>query len=359
MKRIGIMTTGGDCSGLNTVIQRVVRGCTIRGWQAIGIRGGTDGLYATPPDAINLTDATTPVEYAHLAGSVLRNGRDGVMNFEEAARTNTLHQFNEQLHHSLEQLNLDTLVLIGGNGSMSLAWSFKEIYAGVKLICIPKTIDMDVPMTDATIGFNTAVQQLTTFCDQARFSARSHGRWFIIQAMGRDCGKLALEAGVATGAAAILIPEIKFDVDALVAHIKAQPSDYGIVIVSEGISLRGHSGRAADMIARQLAAAGIPCRAEFPGHIMRAGDTTATDRVLAASMAECALRAIENNETYVMTALQNGACHTIALSEFFNRGDLVADPHIPGVQTANAYVEPDDPLLHVATGLGAYIGEVK
>lgn len=359
MKRIGIMTTGGDCSGLNTAIQRIVRGCAIRGWHAIGIRGGTDGLYATAPDAIDLTDATMPVEYSHLAGSVLRNGRDGVMNFEEAARTDNLHKFNMQLHKSLEQLNLDTLILIGGNGSMSLAWSFKEIYAGVKLVCIPKTIDMDVPMTDATIGFNTAAQQLTTFCDQARFSARSHGRWFVVQAMGRDCGKLALEAGVATGAAAILIPEIKFDIDALIAHIKRQPTDYGIIIASEGISLRGHSGRAADMIARQLSAAGIACRTEYPGHIMRAGDTTVTDRILAASMAECALRAIENNETYVMTAMRNGECRTIALAEFFARGDLVPDPHIPGVHTANAYVEPNDPLLQVATGLGAYIGEMK
>ena len=358
-KRIGIMTTGGDCSGLNTVIQRVVRGASMRGWSVIGIRGGTDGLYCTPADAIELTNENTPVELSRISGSVLHNGSDGAMNFEKAATQGILPEYVERLHKNLADLNLDTLILIGGNGSMSLAWSFKEMYTGVKLVCVPKTIDMDVPLTDATIGFNTAAQQLTNFCDQLILSARSHHRWFVVQAMGRDCGKLALEAGVATGATAILMPEIKFNVENLIEHIKNAPTDYGIVIVSEGVSLRGHSGKAAEMIARQLSAAGIVCRAEYPEHFQRSGDTTVTDRILAASMADCALHAIENNETYVMTAMENGECKTIALAEFFNHGDLIPDPHIPGVQTSNAYVEPDDPLLHVARDLGAYIGEVK
>ncbi len=358
-KRIGIMTTGGDCSGLNTVIQRIVRAAAMRDWQVIGICGGTDGLYGTPVDAIELTPENMPLEFARLSGSILRNGRDGTMNFEEAALEGKIKEFNKKLHDSLISLNLDTLVLVGGNGSMSLAWGFKEIYAGVKLVCVPKTIDMDVPLTDATIGFNTAVQQLTTFCDQLLMTARSHRRWFVVQAMGRDCGKLALEAGVASGATAILIPEIKFDVDQLVQHIKNAPSDYGIIVVSEGVSLRGHSGKAAEMIARQLGAAGIYCRAEYPQHFQRSGDTTATDRIVAAAMADCAVCAIENNETYVMTAMQNGKCKTIALADFFNHGDLVPDPHIPGIETSNAYVEPTDPLLQVATGLGAYMGEIK
>ena len=353
------MTTGGDCSGLNTVIQRVTRGASIRGWDVIGICGGTDGLYRTPADAINLTNENMPVELSRISGSFLHNGSDNAMNFERAATEGVLPEYVARLHKNLADLNLDTLILIGGNGSMSLAWSFKEMYTGVKLVCVPKTIDMDVPLTDATIGFNTAAQQLTNFCDQVILSARSHRRWFVVQAMGRDCGKLALEAGVATGASAILMPEIKFDVDNLIKHIKNAPTDYGIVIVSEGVTLRGHSGKAAEMIARQLSAAGIACRALYPEHFQRAGDTTVTDRVLAASMADCALRAIENNETYVMTSMQNGECHTIALAEFFNHGDLIPDPHIPGVQTSNAYVEPDDPLLQVARGLGAYIGEVK
>ena len=281
MKKIGIMTTGGDCSGLNTVINRIVTGAELRGWSVVGIVDGTDGLCHFPADVVKLSSKTLPIENARLAGSFLHNGNHWVMNFETAIKTNRLGQFNKMLKKSLADLKLDALVLIGGNGSLSLAWSNREIYSGLSLVCIPKTIDMDLPLTDKTIGFDTAVDQLTKYCDQLLLTARSHHRWFVVQTMGRDCGMLALNAGVAVGADAILIPEIKFNTDELVKHIKACERDYGIIMVAEGISLRGHSGRAADMIARKLNAAGIANRPAFPDYIQRAGDTTAHDRILA------------------------------------------------------------------------------
>lgn len=359
MKRIGIMTTGGDCSGLNTVIQRLYRGATLRGWHVVGILDGTDGLCTNPPRVVEFNDDTLPIENARLAGSLLHNGRADALNFETAATTGKLAQFNKQLRKSLMVLKLDALILIGGNGSLSLAWRNHEIYSGLQLICIPKTIDMDIPLTDKTIGFNTAVQQLTTFCDQLMLTARSHHRWFVTQTMGRDCGQLALNAGIAIGATAILIPEIKFDTTALINHIKHAPTDYGIILVSEGISLRGHSGRPADMISRKLTAAGIMNRTAYPEHTQRVGDTTAADRILATRMADCALHAIENNETYVMTAVNDCKCETVSLSDFFNTGYVTADPNIPDLQTSDAYVSPDDPLLSIATDMGIYIGEMK
>lgn len=190
-------------------------------------------------------------------------------------------------------------------------------------------------------------------------TARSHHRWFVVQAMGRDCGQLALHAGVAVGARAILIPEIKFDIDALVKHIEQSPTDYGIIIASEGISLRGHSGKPADMISRKLSASGIVNRTAFPEHTQRAGDTTAADRILATRFADCALNAIANNETYVMTALQDGDVHTVTLADFVASGEIVRDPKIPDLLTSNAYVSPDNPLLSVAHDMGIYIGEQK
>ena len=359
MKRIGIMTTGGDCSGLNTVLERVVSGATQRGWEVIGIRDGTDGLYSRPVMSVKLTPETLPIELARLSGSYLCNGRDGVMNFESAAACGKLDEFKQTLRAGLRSLELDTLIIVGGNGSLSLAWNNHDIYADVNLVCIPKTIDMDVPLTDNTVGFDTAVQQLVEFGDQILLTARSHHRWFVIQAMGRDVGSLALHAGVALGVDAILIPEIKFDMDTLVERVKNHWRDYGIIMVSEGVSVRGHSGQPADIISRALKAAGITNRALFPEHIQRAGDTVATDRILAASMADSALRAIENKETYVMTAMQDGACKTVALSEFFANGSILCDPHISGQQVSNAYVSPDDPLLTVAANMGTYIGETK
>ena len=359
MKRIGIMTTGGDCSGLNTVIQRLYRGATLRGWQIVGILDGTDGLCATPPRALEFTNETLPIECTRLAGSLLHNGRANALNFETAAATGQIKKFNAQLKKSLAELKLDVIILIGGNGSLSLAWRNREIYSGVQLICIPKTIDMDIPLTDKTIGFNTAVQQLTTFCDQLMLTARSHHRWFITQTMGRDCGQLALNAGIAIGATAILIPEIKFDINSLINHIKDSPNDYGIILVSEGISLRGHSGRPADIISRKLTAAGLVNRTAYPEHTQRVGDTTAADRILATRMADCALRAIANNETYVMTAINDNRCETVGLAEFFDAGYITSDPNIPDVMTSDAYVSPDDPLLDIATNMGIYIGETK
>lgn len=359
MKKIGIMTTGGDCSGLNTVIQRIMHGAHRRNWRVFGILDGTDGLCVTPPAAIELNDMLLPIENARLAGSFLHNGRAHALNFETALEQGKLASFNKRLHKSLSALDLDALILIGGNGSISLAWANKQIYRDLQLICIPKTIDMDIPLTSRTIGFDTAVQQLTSYCDQLMLTARSHHRWFVVQSMGRDCGQLALNAGVAVGAFAILIPEIKFDIDALISRIKKSDVDYGIIIVSEGISLRGHSGKPADMISRKLTAAGIVNRTAFPEHTQRTGDTVATDRILATRFADCALNAIENNETYVMTALIDGECCTVGLSDFVDAGEFLRDPKIPDLMTSNAYVSPDDPLLEVAYNMGIYIGERK
>ena len=358
-KRIGIMTTGGDCSGLNTVIQRIVDGCVQRKWTAVGIKDGTDGLSTIPAKTVNLTYEAFQFANSHLAGSILSNGNAGNTNFESSARVGKLASFNKRLQKSLQGLNLDAMILIGGNGSLSLAYLYPEIYRGVSLICIPKTIDMDVPKTDRTIGFDTAVQQITAYCDQLLLTARSHHRWFVVQAMGRECGQLALHAGVAIAADAILIPEIKFDIDNLVKHIKQSKRDYGIIMVSEGISIRGHSGKPADMVSRKLTAAGIANRTAFPEYVQRAGDTLASDRILAAGFVDCAFRAIENKETSVMTTFENDEFKTISLQEFFDAGIPEKDPKILGAMTSNAYVEPDNPLLRIATDMGIYIGDLK
>ncbi len=360
MKKIGIMTTGGDCSGLNSVIYNIMRGAKKRGWAVYGILDGTDGLIPEKPNIIRLDQDVLPQEYSFIAGSFLRNGNNSQNNnFEKAVQTNKVAQFTKQLKKSLAKINLDALILIGGNGSLSLAWQNRDMYSDMQLVCIPKTIDMDIPLTDITIGFDTAVSQLTRFCDDLLLTARSHHRWFVVQSMGRKCGMLALTAGVASGASAILIPEIKFDVDKLVKHIQSSDSDYGIIMVSEGISLRGHSGEPATMISRKLTAAGIANRTAFPEHIQRAGNTTPNDRILASQMAIAALDAIANNETYVMTALQNGEITTVGLDAVVNAGKPSRDPNISGLIISDAIVDDDNPLLIAADEMGIYIGETK
>jgi 6-phosphofructokinase 1 len=360
MKKIGIMTTGGDCSGLNSVIYHIVCGAKKRGWAAYGIVDGTDGLVSTNPNIVRLDRDVLPQEYAFIAGSFLRNGNVGQNNnFEKAVQTDKVDQFNKLLKKSLSQTKLDALILIGGNGSLSLAWANRGIYSDMQLICIPKTIDMDIPLTDKTIGFDTAVSQLTHFCDDLMLTARSHHRWFVVQSMGRKCGMLALTAGVAAGASAILIPEIKFDVDKLVKHIKHSDTDYGIIMVAEGVSLRGHSGEPATMISRKLTAAGIANRTAFPEHIQRAGNTVPSDRILATKMAAAALDAIANNETYVMTASQDNEIKTVGFDDVIRAGRPGRDPNITGLTISDAMVGDDNPLLVAADEMGIYIGEIK
>ncbi|MFQ6739297.1 MAG: 6-phosphofructokinase [Alphaproteobacteria bacterium] len=360
MKNIGIITTGGDCSGLNTVIDRIKRGADRRGWHVLGIVDGIDGLSATKPNVIEINSITAPSEISYLAGSILRNGNPNRLDYmSDKEGKGNLSKLNTAIKKSLQKLNLDALILIGGNGSLSLTWTTRETYLDVQVICIPKTIDMDVPLTDRTVGFDTAVQQLTSFCDQLMMTARSHHRWFVVQSMGRECGQLALHAGIASGASAILIPEIKFNTSDLVKHIQKSDNDFGIIMVSEGVKIRGHSGRPADMIARELDKNGIANRTAYPEHLQRSGDTTAPDRILATQFAECALSAIENNETYVMTAIQGNECKTVSMLDVTNAGHGIPDPNIKGLTISASNIEPNNKMLHIAQEMGIYVGDVK
>jgi len=355
MKKIGIITTGGDCSGLNSVIFRLVDGGLHRGHKMFGVLDGTDGLAAdrapkVESEVMEFTPDTLPAAYARMSGSMLRNGRPGA----EPRKPN----FQKNIKKNLAALGLDAVVLIGGNGSISLAKINPDVYSSVQLICIPKTIDMDIPLTDKTVGFDTAVNELAKYADQLLLTARSHHRWFVIQTMGRDSGFLCLHAGLAAGASAILIPEVKWKLPELVRFIAAKcrdGADYGLIFAAEGCRVRGRSGKVADIIARDLEAAGISARAEFPEHLQRSGDTAASDRILAAEYANAALNAIENNETFVMTAKRGGEIKTIDLAEITDAGVHIPDPNVPGMFVSNEYVSPDNPLIRVAAESGIFI----
>ena len=359
MKRIAIMTTGGNCSGLNAVIRAVTVGAATRGHKVIGIIDGTDGLFTGAKETVKLTPDNMPPEIVRISGSILRNGDPNLnifVNSENKAK------IRKTIQKTIAELKLDALILIGGNGSMSLAHHSRDIYGNIQFIGIPKTIDMDVPGTDTTIGFATAVRQTADFCAQLMMTARSHHRWFVVQCMGRDSGMLALHSGVAAQADAILMPEIKWSPAKLIAHIdniKKQGRDYGIILASEGITLRGHSGKAADIVSRELEKHGFVTRTAFPEHFQRTGDAAAADRVLAARFAACALDAIDNGETYVMTAMQNGDVQTISLDEMFTAGIMDMDPLIKNLTIVSTSVPDDYPLLPTAASMGIYIGEIK
>jgi 6-phosphofructokinase 1 len=356
MKRIAIMTTGGDCSGLNATIRAVTIGAHLRGHKIIGILDGTDGLFTGAKETIKLTSNTLSPEMARISGSILRNG-DPKLNIMVNGDNHA--KIRKTIQKTIAELKLDSIILIGGNGSLSLAHNSRDIYGNIQLIGIPKTIDMDVPLTDITIGFTTAVRQTADFCAQLLLTARSHHRWFVVQSMGRNSGMLTLHSGIAAQADAILIPEIKWSPAKLIQHIESINRDYGIIIVSEGVTLRGHSGKPADIVARELAKRGITVRTSFPEHFQRVGDASAIDRTLAAQFANCALDAIDNGETYMMTAMQNGAVKTISLEEMFKAGVMDMDPGIKNLTIVGTTVPDDYPLLSTAANMGVYIGETR
>ena len=355
MKKIGIMTTGGDCSGLNNVIARLIHSGVKRGHQMFGILDGTDGLSSPKGELgiIHLDHDAMPMAYARLSGSVLRNGNPKALNYKND-RTGAVQK---NIKKSIDASDLDAIILLGGNGSISLANLNPAVYSSVQLVCIPKTIDMDIPMTERSIGFDTAVAELVKYADQLVLTARSHHRWFVVQTMGRDSGFLCLHAGLAAGADAILIPEVKWKLPDLVKHIVSanEVVDHGLIFVAEGCKVRGRSGAVSEIIAKDLAAAGIPCRAVFPEHLQRAGDTAAPDRILAARFAHAALDAVDNNETFVMTSLSAGQVKTVSIADVIKSGVPLDDPNIPGMIVSNEYVSPSDPLIKVAREMGAFI----
>ena len=355
MKKIGILTTGGDCSGLNSTILRLTQIGTRRGHQMFGLPDGTDVLTsqarATMDMLVPLTPTSLPADMNRMSGSHLQSGNARNVNW----RNCTLEECKNNTRKNLKALGLDALVIIGGNGSMSLSYTNKDAYAAVQLVYIPKTIDMDVPLTDSCIGFKTAVNELTKYADQILLTARSHHRWFVIQTMGRDNGFLALHAGIASNASAILIPESKWKLEDLIKHIKKQPTDYGIIMVSEGCEIRGHSGKPADIIVRELTKHGISSRAGHPEHMQRAGDTIAKDRILAATYANAAMNAIDNSETMVATLEKDNVVRTVPLEEIMNAGRPVDDPNIGDMMVTTLYVSEDDPLIQTAIESGIFI----
>src|SRR5918998_681165 len=224
MARIGLLTGGGDCPGLNAVIRAVVRkGINTYGHEFVGFRYGWAGVLRA--DAIDLTNESTS-GILHRGGTILGTSRTNVFKEENGL---------ERVQDSLEQLRLDALIPIGGEDTLGVAGKLSE--AGVNVVGVPKTIDNDLAGTDFTFGFQTAVQIATDAIDRLHTTAESHNRVIIVEVMGRHAGWIALYSGIAGGADVVLIPERPFDVDRVCEHIRrrhASGRTFSIVVVAEG-----------------------------------------------------------------------------------------------------------------------------
>ena len=331
--RIALSTGGGDAPGLNAVIRAAVLSAVNRGWEVLGIKKGYAGLLGEE-EVIPMTAATVR-GIAHLGGTILRTTNRGNPfsypilqpdgSFIEKDRSG-------ELIENARKLGIDAVISIGGDGSMSIAHQLCE--RGMKIVCVPKTIDNDVNGTITTFGFDTAVNTALEAIDKLHTTAESHDRVIVLEVMGRHAGFIALHAGLAGTADVILIPEIPYDIDKVCEKIMARSRSgrhFSIVVIAEGAfpsgegpAIRGKSmpGQAARIggVAERLAdeieeLTKKETRSLILGHLQRGGQPTSYDRLLAVRFGGAAVRAVADEKWDHMIALQSPHIVTVPLAE--------------------------------------------
>jgi ATP-dependent phosphofructokinase / diphosphate-dependent phosphofructokinase len=319
--RIGVLTGGGDCPGLNAVIRAVVRkGVSTYGYEFVGFRDGWRGP---------LEGQTRPLGIAEVRGILPRGGT-----ILGSSRTNPFKIDGgvERIKANLAELSIDALVAIGGEDTLGVATKLDEL--GVKVVGVPKTIDNDLGATDYTFGFDTAVNIAMEAIDRLHTTAESHHRTLVVEVMGRHAGWIALHAGVAGGANVILLPERRFDIEQVAAYVEKRfQTQYSpIVVVAEGatpiegqmvlqnkeLDAFGHVrlGGIGQWLAEQLEArTGKEARTVVLGHIQRGGTPTAYDRVLATRFGLGAIDAVHDGDWGKMVALRGTDIVRVQLAE--------------------------------------------
>lgn len=357
VKRIGILTSGGDCAGLNALLRAVVLPAAAKGWTVVGIEQGTLGLLRAPPGARELDPADFDGTLMRRGGTILGTTNTGDPFAFPQRDGGTLDRSTEAIA-GYRALKLDALIGIGGDGSLAILDRLAR-QGGIDLIGIPKTIDNDIGATEISIGYDTAVQIATEALDRLQPTAASHRRVMILEVMGRDAGHIALVAGIAGGADVILIPEIPYRIEHIVAKIRAiheAGRDFALVIVAEAVPSEagdkivqkyagGQSryGGIAHFLADRLAeTTHAEIRATVLGHVQRGAAPGARDRLMASVFGAHAVDLIERGRFGRMVAWRDRNVVDIAIR------DAVAAP---------AIVDLDGPVVRTARGLGICLGD--
>ena len=379
-KRIGVLTSGGDCPGLNAVIRAVVKCASQRGWEVMGIPYGTDGLLGVAvgkyqPQDLLLKDHGYDVPgilqgldlLQFLSGSVLGSLSKGPTGDPEVVA---------KILDGYRRLALDGLISIGGDGSLDIIYQLAQ-QGDWPLIAVPKTIDNDVPFTERSVGFDSAVHTVTRALYDLTFTAASHDRVMVVQVMGRDAGHLALHSGIAGGADAILIPErvpqltptVISQLCAKIAAMRQARRLFALIVVAEGVKdLAGQKDPLiADYVAHrirdracELCATHAPVycdmdqvetRATVLGHIQRSGMPTASDRLLASAFGKKAVDLLAAEDRHQLVIWASGRVQTMPLSHV---ASVVQRCHAE--HRCPSPVAADSTMVQVAQGLGIYIG---
>lgn len=302
MKKIAVLTSGGDAPGMNAAVRAVVRTAINQGMEVFGVVRGYNGLIRDELIPMNLRSVSDTI---HRGGTVLYTARSPEFCTEEGMQKaiDTCHR------HGIEGV-----VVIGGDGSFRGA---RDLSArGIPCIGLPGTIDNDISCCETTIGYDTATNTVVDMVDKLRDTSQSHDRCSVVEVMGRHAGWLAMSAGIAVGATSILVPEIPYDFEAdIVNRMKATAGTgkhHFIIIVAEGV---GHVEELAKKIEE---ATGVESRATILGHVQRGGSPTARDRILASHMANYGVHLLLQGKSNRVVALQNNQICDFDITEALN-----------------------------------------
>ena len=293
INNIAVLTSGGDAPGMNAAIRAVVRGAVYHQLRIFGIRRGYQGML---DDDIEEMQSRSVSNIIHAGGTILKSARSKDFRTEEGRR---------QAFNNLKKHDIDALVVIGGDGTFTGARIFGEEY-GMPVVGIPGTIDNDLYGTDYTIGYDTALNTVVEAVDKIRDTATAHNRLFFIEVMGRDAGFLALRSGIASGAEAILVPEVQTDYEQLTEFLQngyKKNKTSSIVLVAEGDKIGGGAIKIAERVSHEHPE--YDARVTILGHIQRGGSPSAFDRVSASRMGVAAIDALIKGESDIMIGLEN------------------------------------------------------
>lgn len=292
IKRIGVLTSGGDSPGMNAAVRAVVRTSVYHKLDVFGVRRGYQGMIEGDIFQMKTTDVSNIIQ---RGGTILKTARSKEF-MEDNGRAKAYKQ--------LQKHKIDALVLIGGDGTFRGAVDFFKDY-DIPAIGLPGTIDKDLAGSDFTIGFDTAVNTAVDAIDKIRDTAEAHDRLFIVEVMGRDAGYIALNSGIACGAEDILIPETKTDVEEVlkrIAHDESRKKTVQIIVMAEGDDFGG-ANEMMDLIKEKFP--NLDARATILGHIQRGGSPTYADRVLASRLGHAAVTALIEGKAMVMAGVVN------------------------------------------------------
>lgn len=338
-QRIGILTAGGDCPGINAAIRGVGKTAIVKyGMKVFGISDGFSGLITKDYNELTEQDLSGILT---LGGTILGTSREKP--FKSSGKGKNEISKPVLIREHYEQMDLDCLVCIGGNGTLKTAHLLSQ--EGLKVVGIPKTIDNDVWGTDITFGFDSAVNIATEAIDRLHSTANSHKRIMIIEVMGHNAGWIALYSGVAGGGDVILIPEIEYSEEKIaeyLMHRARENKPYSIVVIAEGIKIQGKEKSAAQYLGKTIAdLTGLETRETVLGYIQRGGTPSPMDRVLATRYGTAAADMIAEGNYGHMVALKNNEIVSVPLSEVSGKLKLV---------------EQNNPLVTKARNMGTSFG---